>query len=32
MAPAIGLEMVEQPFQAVLDSFGRGELTVTWQR
>ncbi|CAJ1424610.1 unnamed protein product, partial [Effrenium voratum] len=28
MAPAIGLEMVEQPFQAVLDSFGRGELMV----
>ncbi|CAK9000047.1 unnamed protein product [Durusdinium trenchii] len=26
--PAVGLEMVEQQFQPILDSFGRGEMTV----
>ena len=29
--PAVGLEMVEQQFQPILDSFGRGEMTDTWR-
>lgn len=29
LPPAVGLEMVEQQFQPILDSFGRGEISVT---
>jgi len=28
LPPAVGLEMVEQQFQPILDSFGRGEISV----